>query len=84
MAYEEVGGCCTESYGFFHGECPIHETGRQSYAKRLTYINEASEERYACDECPFVQFGYDFLDPETESWFSALFMSGCYTPGSVS
>ena len=34
MAYDEVGGC--RRCGFFHGECPIHETGRQSYANELT------------------------------------------------
>ncbi len=31
MAYDEVGGC--RKSGFFHGECPILETGRQSHAK---------------------------------------------------
>ena len=31
MAYDEVGGC--RRCGFFHGECPILETGRQSHAK---------------------------------------------------
>ena len=33
MAYDEVGGCRYLS-GFFHGECPIRETGRQSYANK--------------------------------------------------
>lgn len=33
MAYDEVGGCRLYS-GFFHGECPIQETGRQSYANK--------------------------------------------------
>lgn len=31
MAYDEVGGC--RKRGFFHGECPILETGRQSHAE---------------------------------------------------
>ena len=37
MAYEEVGGC-RELSGFFHGECPIQETGRQSYANKGTEV----------------------------------------------
>ena len=29
MAYDEMGGCEPVAVRFFHGECPIHETGRQ-------------------------------------------------------
>ncbi len=36
MAYDEVGGC--RRCGFFHGECPILETGRQSHAKKKNTI----------------------------------------------
>lgn len=55
MAYEEVGGCRTQISGFFHGECPIHETGRQSYAKRLTYYKRGAGDSCALSVCPFVQ-----------------------------
>lgn len=54
--------------GFFHGECPIHETGRQSYAKRLIQLRK---KRWcsAIRMCPFVQFDSFFYDPETENGF---------------
>lgn len=29
MTYDDVGGCRPQSVWFFHGECPIHEIGRQ-------------------------------------------------------
>ena len=52
MAYDEVGGCRTR-YGFFHGECPIHETGRQVIRKTAYFIERVGELRLHV--CPFVQ-----------------------------
>ena len=45
MAYDEVGGC--RKSGFFHGECPILETGRQSHAKAKEQEKAAHRDNYA-------------------------------------
>ena len=39
--------------GFFHGECPIHETGRQVIRKTAYFLKRVG---YLClCVCPFVQ-----------------------------
>ncbi len=37
MTYDETGGCGLLA-GYFCGECPIHETGRQSHCTLKQYV----------------------------------------------
>ncbi len=55
MAYDETGGC-RACPGFFRGECPIHEIGRQSlYTKNRKNIRKIRLSMLICariEVCP--------------------------------